>query len=313
MKHLDSPRVMCRTTCIWIFHFDSISTPNSAFWSAREKWNKINIPPKALMRFLSPFKSQRECQVLFTERLPQTNCGLSPRKPMSYEIQSWNRCSLIIFLFPSLQHIFYVCISVFRCQKDKHFQAQPWGRSLRRRLLILIIASAHFPVVNSSFHIFSKKFSLISAEWSCQEACPQPWLWPGFTSAGSAVGMESGAGSSGSAGKADPLLFPAEALFLGPFLASRAIPASAASLDLSLYLLHAPTPAPSSVWFTGSADPSLTWRHGQPCSVPPYLHPSPLRARASGACALGFECVLLCQNRRQQAFPTKGQRVNILE
>lgn len=89
--------------------------------SAREKWNKKSISHQKHWWDFYLLSNHKGMSGPFTERLPWTNCGLSPRKPMSYEIQSWNRCPLIIFLFPSLQHIFYVCISVFRCQKDQRF------------------------------------------------------------------------------------------------------------------------------------------------------------------------------------------------
>ena len=177
-----------------------------------------------------------------------------------------------------------------------------------------------FPhVVNSSFHIFPRSSSLgLGSEWSCQEACPSPDSGPALPKCSFRCGNEWGAGDSASLARLILRLSQRKTCSPGPFLASRATPASDAFSDSSLYLPgphrlpHSTTPALSSVCFTESADPSLTWRHGQPCSVPPCLSPSPLRARASGVCALGLSVCVLCQNRRQQAFPTKGQRVNIL-
>ena len=146
----------------------------------------------------------------------------------------------------------------------------------------------------------------------------QPWLWPGFTKVQLPLWQWVRCWAFGFLGKADPPPLPAEDLFSWTLPGLQGHSCFRCLLGLELVfaglhrLPHSPTPALSSVWFAGSADPSLTWRHGQPCSVPPCLSPSPLRARASGACALGLSVCVLCQNRRQQAFPTKGQRVNIL-
>ena len=138
-----------------------------------------------------------------------------------------------------------------------------------------------FPhVVNSSFHIFPRSSSLgLGSEWSCQEAWPSPDSGPALPKCSFRCGNEWGAGDSASLARLVLRLSQRKTCSPGPFLASRATPASDAFSDLSLYLPglhrlpHSPTPALSSVWFAGSADPSLTWRHGQPCSVPPCFHP----------------------------------------
>lgn len=59
---------------------------------------------------------------------------------------------------------------------------------------------------------------------------------------------------------------------------------------------------PASPGDTASPAPSLLTFH------PHRSEPGPL-----GCVPWGLSVCFLCQNRRQQAFPTKGQRVNILE
>ena len=128
------------------------------------------MPPKSIDEILSSLESQRNVRPLDRET-SRINCRLSPRKATLYEVKSWDRCHLILFL-PSC-NIYFMFASV--CSDARKISTLTILRQKSVEASVNNSFNTLPRVVNSSFHIFPRSASLDpGSEWTCQEARPTP-------------------------------------------------------------------------------------------------------------------------------------------
>lgn len=163
------------------------------------------------MRFLSPFKSQRNVRSFLQRDFPKqiAGCRHVNRCRMKSRVETGAPSLYFFFLPCSIYFMFALVCS--DAKKDSAFTTQ--GQSAEALVNINNSFSTFPHVVNSSFHIFPEVPPSISAVNDlARRPAPSPDSGPALPKCRFRCRNESGAGSSLSAGKAD-LCFSQQALF----------------------------------------------------------------------------------------------------